>query len=217
MFYGLVGIIVRAILAIGTRSTVIGGDRIPGAGPFILVANHLNLVDPPVLGSLLPRRITFMAKEELFGIPVVGWVVKWYGAFSVRRGQPDRQALRTATEVLQHGGALGIFPEGHRSESGEMIDAHPGAALIAVMSGAPVVPVAIVGTERLRSPLSLFVRPRIVIRVGEPFVLEREGSRKEGLESATRHMMGRVASLLPVDRRGVYAADARNDDSPLSV
>src|SRR5512133_2281597 len=129
MFYDFVGVAVRLILAIFFRVRVHGIEKVPTSGAFILVSNHLNLIDPPVLGSLLGRRVVFMAKEELFGVPLVGWVVKSYGAFSVRRGQADRQALRTATEVLNRGGVIGIFPEGTRSKTGRMIEAHPGAAL----------------------------------------------------------------------------------------
>ncbi len=205
MFYSSVCVAVRLLLRLISRTRVEGAERIPTSGPVLFVSNHLNLIDPPVLGALLPRRITFMAKEELFRTPVVGWVVKWYGAFSVRRGQADRQALRTATEVLRRGGALGMFPEGTRSKTGAMNQAHAGAAMIALATGAVVVPVAIAGTDRVRTPLSFLTRPRITITVGEPFVLKREGGRKDGLEEATRTMMGRIAALLPAEKRGFYA------------
>ena len=205
MFYDFVCAAVKIILAAFTRIHIEGLENVPRSGSFLMVSNHLNLIDPPVLGALLRRRIAFMAKEELFRTPVVGWVVKGYGAFSVRRGQADRQALRTAVTVLKQGGAIGIFPEGHRSETGKMIEAHPGAALIALTSAAPVLPVGIWGTDRVRSPLSLLLRPRIDIRIGEPFMLQRSASGKEDLGQATRTMMARVARLIPDDRRGYYA------------
>jgi 1-acyl-sn-glycerol-3-phosphate acyltransferase len=209
MFYTAVCFAVRLILGVGTRSRVDGADRIPHGESFMLVCNHLNLVDPPVLGALLRRRIVFMAKEELFHVPLVGWVVKWYGAFSVRRGQADRTALRRSTEILRQGGVLGVFPEGTRSKTGKMIEAHPGVALIALMSGALVLPVAITGTDRIRSLFSLFLRPRITVRIGEPFRMGRHRSDKASLAETTREIMGRVAALLPEDQRGVYAEDAR--------
>ena len=205
MFYNFASFAVRLLLAVVARRSVEGLEYIPSSGAFLLVSNHLNLVDPPILGALLPRRIVFMAKEELFHVPIIGLLVSWYGAFAVRRGQADRQALRTATSVLDRGEVLGMFPEGHRSESGRMIQAHPGAALIAMLSGATVVPVAITGTDLIRSPLSLLSRPRITVRVGAPFKMERSRSRKDGLEEATREMMGRIAALLPEERRGFYA------------
>ena len=205
MFYNFASFAVRLVLALVARCSVEGLEHIPSRGAFVLVSNHLNLVDPPVLGALLPRRIVFMAKEELFHTPLIGLLVAWYGAFAVRRGQADRQALRTATSVLDRGQVLGMFPEGHRSETGKMIQAHPGAALIAILSGATVVPVAITGTEAVRSPFSLLRRPRITVRVGAPFKMERARSRKEGLEEATSEMMAHVAALLPEERRGFYA------------
>jgi|SRR5450756_566210 len=217
MFYNLVSFAVRLALAVFSRCSVEGLEHIPRGSSFLLVSNHLNLIDPPVLGALLPRRIVFMAKEELFRTPLIGQVVAWYGAFAVRRGQADRQALRNATEVLGHGQVLGMFPEGTRSRTGKMIEAHPGAALIALLSGATVVPVAITGTDRVRSLFSLLRRPMIRVRIGEPFKMERAPSRKEGLEEATMEMMGRVAALLPEEQRGFYAdAVATGERSPVA-
>jgi 1-acyl-sn-glycerol-3-phosphate acyltransferase len=210
VFYVVAGFAVRLVLSIFTRCRVEGLERVPGTGPFLVVSNHLNLVDPPVLGALLPRRVTFMAKQELFGTPVIGWVVKWYGAFGVRRGQADRQALRTATQVLEQGGVLGMFPEGTRSKSGAMTEAHPGAALIAMTTSRAVLPVALTGTEHLTSPLAYLRRPEIVIRIGKPFTLQRRGPGKMSLEEATEEMMRRVAEMLPAERRGHYAAAVRD-------
>jgi 1-acyl-sn-glycerol-3-phosphate acyltransferase len=206
MFYAFASTGVRLLLRLLTRCRVEGLENVPGTGPLLLAANHLNLVDPPVLGALLPRRITFMAKQELFGVPVVGWMVKWYGAFPVRRGQADRQALRTAVAALGRGQVVGMFPEGTRSRTGRMQEAHAGAALVALMSEAPVLPVSITGTDRLRSLLRLR-RPAVVVRVGRPFTLGRRTGRAD-LESSTRTMMARVATLLPEDRRGHYAEAA---------
>jgi 1-acyl-sn-glycerol-3-phosphate acyltransferase len=216
MFYNFASLIVRVLLALVASCSVEGLEHIPRSGPFLLVSNHLNLIDPPVLGAILPRRIVFMAKEELFHVPIVGSIVKWYGAFAVRRGQADRQALRQSIEVLERGCVLGMFPEGHRSKSGSMIEAHPGAALIALLSGATVVPVGITGTDHVRSPFSLLRRPAITIRVGPPFNLERTRSRKEGRDELTGVMMSRVAALLPPERRGFYA-DATADGERASV
>ena len=211
MFYSFASLGVRLLLRLLSRCRVEGLGNVPATGAFLMVSNHLNLVDPPVLGALIPRRITFMAKEELFRAPIVGWVVRWYGAFPVRRGQPDRQALRRASEVLQRGGVVGMFPEGTRSKTGKMKEAHSGAALVAMLADVPVLPVAITGTEQLRSPLSLLRRPTIVVRVGSPFTLSRGRTGREGLDAATRRMMGRVAALLPEERRGFYADAAAED------
>lgn len=213
MFYDFVGVVVRLILALFMRVRVEGLEKVPASGPFLLVSNHLNLIDPPVLGALLPRRVTFMAKEELFRVPIVGLVVKSYGAFSVRRGQPDRQAIRTASDVLRNGGVIGIFPEGTRSKSGKMNEAYPGAALLALMTASTLVPVGISGTDHVRSPLSLLRRPGIEIRVGEPFVLERKGDGKTDLNGLTTVIMSHVAGLVPADRRGFYGGDRPESSS----
>lgn len=216
MFYSFACFGVRILLRLFTRCRVEGLSNVPRTGPFLLVSNHVGYVDPPVLGALIPRRIAFMAKEEAFRVPIIGWVVKWYGAFAVKRGQPDRQALRRATSVLGHGGVVGMFPEGTRSRTGKMIKAYSGAALVALMSESRVLPVAIMGTERVRSPFSLFARPSIALRVGEPFLLDRERSGRGELESVTTDMMRRVAALLPEERRGFYG-DAGEEHRVLSI
>ncbi len=200
---------VRFLLWLLTRCVVEGLENVPLTGPFLLVSNHLSMLDPPILGALLPRRITFMAKEEAFRHPILGPVVTWYGAFAVRRGQADRQALRTAADVLKAGGVVGMFPEGHRSKTGRMNKAFAGSALVAHMAKAPILPVAIIGTERLGSPFALLSRPTLTIRVGEPFLLERGEGERGDLEAMTTSMMGRVAALLPEEMRGFYADVAR--------
>ncbi|MGI5837424.1 MAG: lysophospholipid acyltransferase family protein [Chloroflexota bacterium] len=209
MFYKIACFVVRLLLRILTRCRVEGIENVPPTGPFLLAANHLNLVDPPVLGALLPRQITFMAKDELFKTPIIGWVVTWYGAFPVRRGQPDRQALRTAAFVLEKGGVVGMFPEGTRSKTGRLKEALPGAAMLAALASAPVLPVALIGTEKLRSVFSFITRPEITVRIGKPFNIERDRSRRESLDEATRAMMARVAALLPEERRGYYSDAAQ--------
>ncbi len=205
MFYSFACTGVRFLLWLLTRLVVEGLENVPAEGPFLLVSNHLCFIDPPFLGALLPRRIVFMAKEELFRHPILGPVVTWYGAFAVRRGQADRQALRTATEVLKSGGVVGMFPEGHRSKTGQMSRAFAGSALVAHMAKVQVVPVAVTGTEQINSPLSLLRRPKMTLRVGKPFTLQKGEGDKGDLEGMTSDMMRRVAELLPAERRGFYA------------
>ncbi len=213
MFYSFACIGVRFLLWLLTRRTVVGLENVPATGPFLLVSNHLSLLDPPVLGALLPRRITFMAKEEVFHDRLLGPVVRWYGAFAVRRGQADRQALRTATDVLKQGGVVGMFPEGTRSKTGQLARAYAGSALVAHMARAPILPVAVTGTESIRSPLSFLTRPTVVLRVGKPFTLQRGEAEKGDLDTMTAAMMGRIARLLPDERRGFYADAASVSDN----
>ncbi len=204
MFYSFACTGVRLLLWLLTRCVVEGLENVPSAGPFLLVSNHLSIIDPPSLGALLPRRVTFMAKEEAFRDPLLGRVVRWYGAFAVKRGQPDRQALRTATAVLKGGGVVGMFPEGTRSKTGRLNKAFAGSALVAHMAKAPILPVAITGTERIKGPFSLLTRPAITLRVGKPFTLERGEGDRGDLDTMTASMMARIAALLPEERRGFY-------------
>jgi len=213
MFYSFACIGVRLLLRLFTRCNVEGLEFVPREGPFLLISNHLSMIDPPVLGALLSRRITFMAKEEAFRHPFLGPIVRWYGAFAVKRGRPDRQALRTAMEVLRAGGVVGMFPEGHRSKTGRLNKAFAGSAMVARMAGVPILPVAIVGTDRVRSPLSLLRRPAITLRVGRLFFLKKTEKDGADLDVLTTEMMMRIAHLLPEEMRGYYAQRPTGPDA----
>jgi len=143
-----------------------------------------------------------MAKEETFQ-GKGGWVIRFLGAFPVKRGEADRQSLRTADEQLKAGHILGIFPEGTRSRIHQLGKAHPGLGMIALRSGAPVVPIAIWGSENV---LKKF-RPLVTITYGEPMILKPKGKKitREDIDDATEQVMFRIASMLPPEYRGVYA------------
>jgi 1-acyl-sn-glycerol-3-phosphate acyltransferase len=209
VFYRVCTWLMRAVVWTFGRYEVVGAARMPRHGPLIVVANHLNNADPPLLGASLPRRIRFMAKQELFDSPV-GWVVRGFGAFPVRRFEADLRALRQAERILKEGGVLGMFPEGHRSRAGGMGPAQPGTALIALRSGAPLLPVAITGTEAITTPLVLLRKPRIRVVVGEPFTLP--ATRRitaEQVQAGADAIMRRIAALLPQRYRGVYAGEGQ--------
>lgn len=204
-FYRLSTGLMALVLRVFGRWRVTGAERMPRSGPLIVVSNHLNNADPPLLGASLPRRINFMAKQELHDLPVAGITVALFGAFPVRRSQADLRALRTAQRLLSEGRAVGMFPEGHRSKGGGMIKAQPGTALLALRSGAPVLPVAITGTERIHSLRILLQRPSITVTVGEPFVLKLDGRiTSEQVGAATEQIMQRIAEMLPPAYQGVY-------------
>jgi len=193
------------VLSLISRREVVGLENIPEKGPVLLMANHSSWLDPPILGWLMPRRISFMAKEELFRNWFVRWVVVGYGAFPIRRGEGDRQALREALKVLEANGVLGMFPEGTRSRTGELQAGQPGAALLALKSGAPVVPVAIVGSEKIWHLSSIIHRPRFKVIVGRPFRLSQfEARGRKVLDALSDEMMLQIAGLLPPERQGVY-------------
>ncbi|HYK99468.1 MAG TPA: lysophospholipid acyltransferase family protein [Candidatus Acidoferrales bacterium] len=181
-----------------------GVERIPPGG-VILVANHISWKDPPWLTFALDRAVRFMGKEELFRVPILGGVLRLSGNFGVRRGEADRRALVTALRVVQAGLPLGFFPEGHRSESGAMIRAHPGVALVARRAGVPIVPVGVIGSKRAR--IGAFWRRDVLFRIGEPFDPKElpQGDEQAAADEIMRH----VAALLPSEMRGVYGTPTK--------
>jgi len=196
----------RVLLFLFTRFEVKGKENIPSEGPLVIVVNHLNLADPPIIGVSIKRKAVFLAKEELFRSRVIGYVVRHYGAFPVRRGGVNREVLGKAEQLLKGGMALILFPEGRRSPTGQLGEAFPGPALIACRSGAPVLPVAITGTEKIRGIAWLFQRPRITVNIGCPFYLPQMNGRlrREELAELTRSIMEHIAQLLPPEYRGEY-------------
>ena len=206
-FYYIGRIIVRILLLLLTRCQVRGKENIPSQGPLLVVANHLNLADSPLLGVSLGRKVIFMAKKQLFRFKVIGYFVRGFGAFPVHRGQLDRRALRQANQVLAEGLVLVMFPEGMRSRCGQLQPAFYGSALIALRSGVPILPVGIIGTEKIKGVTWLLHRPQITVNIGHPFSLPPAGSRltKAELAEVTNSIMGRIAELLPLEYRGNYA------------
>jgi len=148
----------------------------------------------------------FMAKKELFRFRMIGYFLGSFGAFPVHRGQLNRQALRQARQILADGLALVMFPEGTRSRSGRLRSAFSGPALIAMRSGAPILPVGIIGTEKIRGVTWLLRRPQITVNIGQPFYLPPVSSKltKAKLIELTNLMMGHIAELLPLEYRGEY-------------
>lgn len=129
---------------------VIGEENIPEKGPFIVVCNHASNFDPPLLGTAMRRHlIHFMAKEELFRNPLMGWFLRYVHTFPVHRGHIDRKAVIESFRVLKSGEVLGIFPEGKRTRGGKVGPFHEGFAGIAIKAGVPVLPAAIVNSEFL--------------------------------------------------------------------
>ncbi len=200
--------IVRLGLALLTDARLEGGERIPRTGPLLVVANHASLTDPPLLAALFPRRLAFLAKEELFRPPLWGWAFRAAGMIPVRRGRPERGVLAEALEVLRAGGALAVFPEGRRSRDGVLLSAEPGVGLLAVRSGALVLPVAVLGTEGLDRPAGWLGRPRLVVRCGNPYRPTAPAPGTAGYRAVADEAMRHIAALLPPERRGPYWTEA---------
>jgi 1-acyl-sn-glycerol-3-phosphate acyltransferase len=135
-----------------------GLERVPETGGGVIAANHLSAIDPPLLGALSPRTIYYMAKRELLDVPLVGDVLMWTGAFPVRRGMGDRDSLRFAREIARDGHMVGIFVEGTRQRFGYPGEVLPGAMMIALQEGVPIVPAGIYSfgwTRKNRMPCAV--------------------------------------------------------------
>jgi 1-acyl-sn-glycerol-3-phosphate acyltransferase len=167
---------------------VYGIERVPRNGGIVLAFNHFSWIDPPAFGAACPRTIHYMAKVEAHRVPGLGQLIRAFGAFSVRRGESDREAVRYMRQVVQSGDALGLFAEGTRQRSGVPGEVQPGAAMVAIQEGAPIVPAAIHGSQSWRignwHPVS--------IAWGEPFTLDglpRGGKGyREGSEEIQRRL-----------------------------
>lgn len=208
--YAIVRAMIRVALLLLTRTTVRGREHVPAGGAGIVISNHVAAVDPGVLVGVLPRPIALMSKVENYR-GVMKLFMPMVGAFTVRRGAADRRALGTAEQVLRQGRLLCLFPEGTRSRDGALGPAHGGAALLAIKTGAPIIPVAITGTPRIfsrRFPWLGF--PRVTVTIGPPFVAESDGlARRDERERMTDRMMLQIAALLPPEMRGAYRHDTR--------
>ncbi len=182
------------------RGRIYGAESVPLSGPLVVVSNHASYFDPPILSNCMARPVAFMAKEELFKIPVLNRAIKLYGAYPVKRNAADRSAIRNAVSCLKQGWAVGIFLEGTRTSDAKIHKPKLGAATIAALAKAPLLPVSLWGTEKILSPSSILPRPvPIVVRIGKliegPTSTNRQELQKitEQCASAinTMHSLGR--------------------------
>jgi len=212
-FYYVARFIVIVLLRLFTRWQIKGMENVPSHGALLMVANHLHLVDPPLVSVSLKRRVIFMAKEELFRSKFTGYFIGSFGAFPVHRGQLDRKALRQAEGVLAEGYILVMFPESTRSRKAQLQPAYPGSALIALRNRVPIVPVAITGTEKIKGTSWILHRPRVIIQFGRPFHLPATNSKlsRPELTESTNTIMEHIAELLPVEYRGHYLKSGEPD------
>lgn len=191
MLYWFGKVIFYLFFTLFCRWQVTGRENLPPRGPVVVVANHISLWDPVAVGVALPRRVYFMAKEELFRIPLVGLVLKALGAFPVRRGEADLAAMRAALRLLRQGKVVGVFPEGGRNRTEGLQAFQRGAALLAVRARAPIVPVAVVGTNRILGRGGIF--RRFQVRIGRPIYPEAAALLPRGTELARFSLVAREA------------------------
>jgi len=151
------------------QGRIYGADQVPMTGKLIVVANHASDFDPPLLSSAVGRPVSYMAKEELFKVPVLRQAIQLYGAYPVKRGSADRSAIRSALQQLEQGWAVGIFLQGTRTADARIPSPKIGAALIAAKAQAPLLPVSLWGTQGILLKGSILPRPvRLTIRIGTP-------------------------------------------------
>jgi 1-acyl-sn-glycerol-3-phosphate acyltransferase len=178
------------------RGRTAGNANVPEEGALVVVANHGSHLDPPLLGHALGRPVAFMAKAELFRVPLLGPIIRACGAYPVARGASDREAIRTATDRLQQGWATGVFLDGTRQSDGRVNDPQPGAALLAARAGVPLLPVAIINSHRALGPGQS--QPRLVpvhIRIGTP-VPPPASRRRADLDATTRVVQEQINRML---------------------
>lgn len=191
MLYVFFRFLFRILFRFVYRYEVIGRENVPSTGAVLLCSNHISNFDPPILGSSLARKVNYMAKKELFDIPVISFLITRFGAFPVKRGVQDKQAMRTTLSLLKEENVVGIFPEGTRSKTGKLGKAFPGVGLFALKEAATVIPVAIIG------PYLPFKRVKVVFG---PVVsmedLKQERVTSESTKLATDRIMNHIQDLL---------------------
>ncbi|MBI3162657.1 MAG: 1-acyl-sn-glycerol-3-phosphate acyltransferase [Chloroflexi bacterium] len=179
----------------------------PLRGPLIAIANHTGQIEVPTLFAYLqPRPLTGWAKSEAWDNLFLRWVFNTWGAIPIRRGDADMHALKLALKVLEDGNIFGLAPEGTRNKTGKLKRAMPGAALLALHSKAPIIPVAHWGGENYLANLKRLKRTDFHIRVGEVFTIDTEGVKVTGevRQQIVDEMMVQIALLMPEEYHGEY-------------
>jgi len=183
-------------------------EKVPTRGPLILLTNHINFLEIPVLHThLRPRPMTGFAKAESWDNFITGFLFNLWGAIPIRRGEADMRALRQGLAALKEGYILAVAPEGTRSGHGRLQRGHPGVAMMALQGGAPLLPLVFYGGEKFKRNLSRLRRTPFHIVVGQPFHLHADGVkvRREIRKQMTDEIMYQLAALLPPAYRGHYA------------
>ena len=193
MFYAFIKGIILIFSKIFFRIHVNGIENIPKEGSCILCFNHRSLLDPPIIGVLMPRKLCFMAKEELFKAPIFGFIIKKLGVFPIKRGAADIGSVKTAIKILKAGKVLAMYPEGTRNNSGTLGKAKPGAALIATRAQAPIIPIAAVGAYK---PFN-----KLIVNIGKPITFEQYENQKltmNELQDISNDIMKHIQALMEV-------------------
>ena len=213
MLYATLKPLVAMFGRVWFRLSAVGTELVPRDGPVLLASNHQSVLDPPLIGCVLPRELDYMAKTELFRIPGFGALIHALNAHPVDRSGSDSAALRLALRLLGAGRAVLVFPEGTRSAEGRLGPAHAGAGMLAALSGAPVLPVYIQGSGRALPRGAVVPRPaRVTVRFGAPvrFARERGRTRYQEVSDEIMTAIGRLKTEAERERPAA-TADARTD------
>ncbi|MCK4451833.1 MAG: 1-acyl-sn-glycerol-3-phosphate acyltransferase [Anaerolineae bacterium] len=209
IFRRLACFIMRVLLRIFTRLEITGLENLPQGGPLLVAFNHLAHLDGPLVIALLPWQVEGIALEDLYHVPITGQLLRLYGTIPVHRDQFDRQVIRRALQVLAEGKVLALAPEARQSLTGALEQARQGVAYLALRSGAPILPVALTGTEKTYAEWKRLRRPRLTVIFGEVIITPPRASkpqaRRQQVAELTDEIMYRIAAMLPPEYRGVYA------------
>lgn len=206
LFRQLAHVITRLLIVTLTRPTVTGFENFPKKGPALVVINHLGDADVVLVGAYTPIMFEGLGKIELNDHWFAGPILRAYGIIWVHRGRPDRKAIRATLDGLAEGRIVGLAPEGRQTVTGGLEDGNEGAAFLALKSGAPIVPIAMTGTENenIHGHFKRFRRARVTLTVGKPFFLREQADRQKMMREGTRQIMESLAELLPENYRGNY-------------
>lgn len=199
LIYCISAIFLLILFKIFYRLSVTGQDNIPETGTAVLVANHTSFLDPPIVAVSCKRHISFMAKAELFKVPILGTLLRLFEAFPVNRNKMDLKAFRTAFRRLKQGRLLGVFPEGTRRRVGpkKMGPLEPGAAYLILKSGTPIIPVGISGTDKVIPTGKRLPRfPKVTVAIGKPIHFKIEKPSQESISEVTGRIEKNILGLL---------------------
>lgn len=208
LFEGVVNWVLRTIFSVLCRLDIDELNNVPMKGPFILVGNHVNFLEVPVVrASLHPRNIVGLAKAQAYDNPLINFLFKTWGSISIERGTVDRAALKACIDALDEGKILAVAPEGTRSGDGKLLPGKPGIVLLAARSRVPLIPISYWGAEHFWDNLKHFRRTPFHVRVGRPFVVDTHGESltKEVRQCIADEIMFKLAELLPEQYRGMYS------------